>query len=165
MQVPRVPWCSSWPRLQAAGTPAGPPHRGHVQMAQAAAPQAPPASHGALHKARPLHRFPPKRGSLMGRAEAAGDEKREPTSLPLLTLPSSPCILSASTPVSAVFGLWWSSVKAAAAICSVMKQGAAMAPKGLVYSTNLPSTHFLLRILTPNLIVKSRIDWKMQMAI
>ena len=64
-----------------------------------------------------------------------------------------------------VFGLWWCTVKAAAAICSVMKQGAAMAPKGLVYSTNLPSTHFLLRILTPNLIVKSRIDWKMQMAI
>lgn len=67
--------------------------------------------------------------------------------------------------VCAVFGLWWCTVKAAAAICSVMKQGAAMAPKGLVYSTNLPSTHFLLRILTPNLIVKSRIDWKMQMAI
>lgn len=67
--------------------------------------------------------------------------------------------------LSVVFGLWWSTVKAAAAICSVMKQGAAMAPKGLVYSTNLPSTHFLLRILTPNLIVKSRIDWKMQMAI
>lgn len=62
-------------------------------------------------------------------------------------------------------GLCWCTVKAAAAICSVMKQGAAMAPRGLVYSTNLPSTHFLLRILTPNLIVKSRIDWKMQMAI
>lgn len=90
---------------------------------------------------------------------------RQPKPLPLPTFPFFPSILSASASVSVVFGLWWCTVKAAAAICSVMKQGAAMAPKGLVYSTNLPSTHFLLRILTPNLIVKSRIDWKMQMAI
>lgn len=42
--------------------------------------------------------------------------------------------------------LCWCSVKAAAAaICSVMKQGAPMAPRGLVYSTNLPSTHFFAK--------------------
>lgn len=106
--------------------------------------------------------------SFFPRVEVLQEGKKLPETKGRRAQPSSPFlpgILSASASVSVVFGLWWCTVKAAAAICSVMKQGAAMAPKGLVYSTNLPSTHFLLRILTPNLIVKSRIDWKMQMAI
>lgn len=112
-----------------------------------------------------LPKLPAERGSRAQRAAAAWGQKPEiPTASSLLTLPS---LLASHRQQcgGAGAGSWQGTGTAAAAICSVMKQGAAMAPKGLVCSTNLPSTHFLLRILTPNLIVKSRIDWKMQMAI
>ena len=76
---------------------------------------------------------------------APSREAREPTrSHPHASSPS-PHAVGRCGAASAGFGWWWCSVKAAVAICSVMKQGAAMAPKGLVCSTNLPSAHFFAK--------------------